>query len=162
MDGDTICPPQQEPDMPDTRHIVCPHCAAINRVPGTRPIGAARCGTCKQPLFTAAPADADRAMFERQIARNSIPVLVDVWASWCGPCRMMAPAFAQAAGALEPDMRLVKLNSEDEPELAGRLGIQGIPTMLLFSGGREIARVSGAMNAAGIIAWARDQAIQGG
>lgn len=148
--------------MPDNRHIVCPHCAAINRVSGDRPVGAARCGTCKQRLFTAAPVDADRTMFELQIARNSIPVLVDVWAPWCGPCRTMAPAFAQAADALEPGIRLIKLNSEDEPDIAGRLGIQGIPTMLLFSGGREIARVSGAMNAAGIVAWVCDQTARSG
>lgn len=148
--------------MFDNRHIVCPYCAAINRVPGARPVGAARCGTCKQPLFTATPVDADRTMFERQVARNSIPVLVDVWASWCGPCRMMAPAFAQAASALEPGMRLVKLNSEDEPGTAGRLGILGIPTMLLFSGGREVARVSGAMTTADIVTWARDRAARCG
>ena len=101
-------------------------------------------------------------MFERQIARNSIPVLVDVWAPWCGPCRVMAPAFAEAAGVLEPGMRLVKLNSEDEPDIAGRLGIKGIPTMLLFSGGREIARVSGAVTTAGIVTWARDHAARCG
>jgi thioredoxin 2 len=101
-------------------------------------------------------------MFELQIARNSIPVLVDVWAPWCGPCRTMAPAFAQAADALEPGIRLIKLNSEDEPDIAGRLGIQGIPTMLLFSGGREIARVSGAMNAAGIVAWVCNQTARSG
>lgn len=140
-------------------HVVCPHCAAVNRVPANRSARAARCGTCKLPLFVAAPVDADRSMFERQIARSSIPVLVDVWAPWCGPCRMMAPAFAQAAAALEPDMRLVKLNSQDEPDIAGRLGIQGIPTMLLFAEGREIARISGAMNEAGIVSWARGHAI---
>ncbi len=144
--------------MSDSRHIVCPHCAAVNRVPGHQPAGAARCGTCKQPLFVAAPVDADRTMFERQIARSSIPVLVDVWAPWCGPCRMMAPAFAQAARALEPDMRLVKLNSEAEPDAAGRLGIRGIPTLLMFAGGREVARVSGAMDAGSIVAWARGHA----
>jgi thioredoxin 2 len=143
--------------MSDSRHIVCPHCSAINRVPAERAAEAAKCGSCKQKLFASAPLDVDRAKFERQIGRNSIPVLVDVWAPWCGPCRMMAPAFAEAARTLEPDMRLVKLNSEDEPEVAGRLGIQGIPTMLLFAGGREIARVSGAMSASAIIAWARER-----
>jgi len=144
--------------MSNDRYIDCPHCAAVNRVPAERAAAAAKCGSCKQKLFAAAPLDADGAMFERQIARNSIPVLVDVWAPWCGPCRTMAPAFAEAAGVLEPDMRLVKLNSENEPEVAGRLGIQGIPTMLLFANGREIARVSGAMSASAIIAWARERA----
>ncbi len=142
--------------MSEDRQIVCPHCAAVNRVAAGRPAGAARCGTCKRPLFVAAPVEADRAMFERQVARSSIPVLVDVWAPWCGPCRMMAPAFAQAASVLEPDMRLLKLNSQDEPDVAGRLGIRGIPTMLLFTHGREAARVSGAMNAAAIVSWARE------
>lgn len=97
-------------------------------------------------------------MFERQIARSSIPVLIDVWAPWCGPCRTMAPAFAQAARMLEPGMRLIKLNSQDEPDVAGRLGIQGIPTMLLFANGREVARVSGAMDAAAIVSWAQRHA----
>ncbi len=144
--------------MSGSHHIVCPRCAAVNRVPSGRPAEAARCGACKRPLFAAAPVDADRAMFERQVARSSIPVLVDVWAPWCGPCRMMAPAFAQAASVLEPDMRLVKLNSESEPDVAGHLGIAGIPTLLLFADGREVARVSGAMNAAGIVSWAREHA----
>jgi thioredoxin 2 len=144
--------------MSDLRHIVCPHCAGINRLPAERMADAARCGTCKQPLFVAAPVEADRTMFERQIGRSSIPVLVDVWAPWCGPCRMMAPAFAQAASALEPDMRLVKLNSENEPEIAGRLGIRGLPPRVLWGGGRAAPRVSGAMGAGDIVAWAREHA----
>lgn len=142
--------------MTDSQHIVCPSCGAINRIPAGRPAAAARCGVCKQPLFTGAPVEADGAMFERQIARGSIPVLVDVWAPWCGPCRVMAPAFAEAAGQLEPAMRLLKLNSEEEPEAARSLGIRSIPTMLLFAGGREVARVSGAMSAGAIVQWARD------
>ena len=147
--------------MVNNRHIVCPSCAATNRVPAERIASAARCGNCKQPLFRQDPVDVDQSALERQIARNSIPVLVDICAPWCGPCRTMAPAFKQAAAALEPDMRLLKLNSQDEPEIAARLGIQGIPTMLLFADGREIARVSGAMNASAIVAWARQNAARG-
>jgi len=142
----------------DSHHVVCPHCAAVNRVPARRAATAAQCGACKQPLFVAAPLDADRATFERQIERSSIPILVDVWAPWCGPCRTMAPAFAQAAHVLEPSMRLIKLNSQEEPDVAGRLGIQGIPTMLLFANGRKVARISGAMNAAAIVFWAQKHA----
>jgi len=93
------------------------------------------------------------------MSRSSIPVLIDVWAPWCGPYHMMAPAFANAASMLEPDMRLVKLNSQDEPEMASQLRIRGVPTMLLFVNGREVARTSGAMNTSAIVAWAREQAV---
>ena len=125
-----------------SRQIVCPHCAGINRVPGDRPAEAALCGRCKAPLFAGKPVEADAAMFDRQLQRSDVPVLVDVWAPWCGPCRMMGPAFAAAAAELEP-------------QIAARLGIRGIPTMILFAGGREVARVSGAMATQQIVAWAR-------
>ena len=141
--------------MSASRQIVCPQCAGINRVPQDRPAESALCGRCKTPLFSGRPVEADAAMFERQTRRSDVPVLVDVWAPWCGPCRMMAPAFEAAAAALEPDMRLLKLNTEAEPETAARLGIRGIPTMILYSGGREIGRISGAMAAQQITAWAR-------
>lgn len=101
--------------------------------------------------------DADVDMFVRQTGCSDIPVLVDVWAPWCGPCRIMAPAFEAAAAILEKDMRLLKLNSEAHRGVAGRLGIRGIPTMLLYAGGREIERVSGAMNTQQIVGWARGQ-----
>lgn len=138
-----------------SRQIVCPHCAGINRVPGDRPAEAALCGRCKAQLFAGKPVEADAKMFDRQLQRSDVPVLVDVWAPWCGPCRMMGPAFAAAAAELEPQMRLVKLNTEAEPQIAARLGIRGIPTMILFAGGREVARVSGAMATQQIVAWAR-------
>jgi thioredoxin 2 len=141
--------------LSECRHIVCPRCAAVNRVPAGRDASTARCGACKVSLFAATPMDADRAMLERQVTRSTIPVLVDVWAPWCAPCRVMAPAFAEAAHALEPGMRLIKLNAQEEPEAAAGLGVQGIPTMLLFADGREVARVSGAMSSAEIVAWAR-------
>lgn len=139
------------------RQIVCTNCAALNRLPPDRDALAARCGKCRTPLFSGQPADVDSRMFARQIGRNSIPVLVDVWAPWCGPCRMMAPEFARAARSLEPGMRLVKLNSESEQATAASLGIRGIPTLLLFHHGHELARQAGAMDAAAIAAWARSQ-----
>lgn len=141
--------------MTASRQIVCPHCAGVNRVPEDRPREAALCGRCRTPLFSGKPVEADAAMFEKQTRHGDVPVLVDVWAPWCGPCRMMAPAFEAAAVALEPQMRLLKLNTDAEPEMASRLGIRGIPTMILYAGGREIGRVSGAMAAREIEAWAR-------
>ncbi|QKV18687.1 thioredoxin TrxC [Oricola thermophila] len=141
--------------MSDTIQIVCPSCAAVNRLPAERPAEKARCGSCKAPLFAGHPADASGAMLDKQVARSSVPVVVDVWAPWCGPCRMMAPAFEQAAKELEPQVRFLKLNSDEEQQAAARLGIRGIPTMILYSGGREIARQSGAMMAPQITAWIR-------
>lgn len=145
--------------MAASRQIVCPQCAAVNRVPAEHFADVANYGACKQPLFVAEPLDVDQVMFKRHVARSSIPVLIDVWAPWCGPCHMMAPAFANAVSMLEPDMRLVKLNSQDEPEMASQLRIRGVPTMLLFVNGRGVARTSGAMNTSAIVAWAREQAV---
>ncbi len=141
--------------MSDRIEIVCPSCAAVNRLPADRLAEKARCGSCKQPLFAGHPAEASGAMFEKQVARSSVPVVVDVWAPWCGPCRMMAPAFEQAAKELEPRVRFLKLNSDEEQQAAGRLGIRGIPTMILYAGGREVARQSGAMSAGQITGWIR-------
>ncbi len=141
--------------MPDRSQVVCPKCAAVNRLPANRPAGMAKCGVCHENLFAGHPASADTAMFEKQVARSSVPVVVDVWAPWCGPCRMMAPAFEKAAQELEPDVRFLKLNSDEEQAVSGRLGIRGIPTLLLFHGGKEIARQSGAMTASQITGWIR-------
>lgn len=136
-------------------HIVCTHCGGVNRIGEGKDASAAKCGKCKSELFDGHPADVAGDNFEKQIARSSVPVLVDVWAPWCGPCRMMAPAYEQAARQLEPEVRVIKLNSDDNQQVAGKLGIRGIPSLLLFSGGREIARMSGAMPASQIVQWTR-------
>ncbi|HRP25427.1 MAG TPA: thioredoxin TrxC [Thauera sp.] len=143
--------------MNESLHIVCPHCHGINRVPGNRLGEAPSCGRCHQALFDGAPAALTADSFARHVERNDLPVLVDFWAPWCGPCKMMAPQFQQAAGMLEPRVRLAKLNTEAEQSLAARYGIRSIPTMVLFHGGREIARQSGAMGAQDIVRWATAQ-----
>jgi thioredoxin 2 len=142
----------------DPLHIVCPHCHTTNRVAPASLSAAPDCGKCHQPLFTGHPVALDEAAFEKHTTRSQVPVLVDFWAPWCGPCRMMAPAFEQAAAQLEPRMRLVKVNTEEAQNLAARLQIRSIPTLALFLNGRELARQPGAMGAADIVRWARAHA----
>ena len=142
----------------DTLHIVCPHCHTTNRVAAAQLGSAPDCGKCHRPLFTGHPASLDEAAFEKHVLRSDVPVLVDFWAPWCGPCRMMAPAFEQAAAQLEPHMRVVKVNTEEAQALAGRLQIRSIPTLALFAGGREVVRQPGAMGVADIVRWARAHA----
>ncbi len=134
-------------------HVVCPSCDTTNRVARERRSAGARCGTCKEALFPAKTIALRKANFDRHIASNDLPVVVDFWAPWCGPCRMMAPAYEQAAERLASDVRVAKLNTEDEPDIAGRFRIRGIPTMIAFRGGREVARQSGAMDLPGILGW---------
>jgi thioredoxin 2 len=146
--------------MPASPHVVCPHCAAVNRVPSDRPAGAAMCGGCHRHLFEGQPLEVDEVGFERHIRANGIPVLLDVWAPWCGPCRTMAPAFAQAAKALEPGFRLIKLNADMAAGVTSRLGLRGIPALFLFRNGAAAAQTAGALDTASIVAWARRHAAE--
>ncbi|MDE1895505.1 MAG: thioredoxin family protein [Rhodospirillales bacterium] len=135
--------------------LVCPHCAAVNRLLQERLDGAPRCGVCHKPLFNGAVLAVDEAALARHMRHDGIPLLVDVWAAWCGPCRAMAPQFQQAAVALEPRFRLLKLDADSAAATMSRHGISSIPTLLLFAGGQLRARQAGAMAAQQIVQWAR-------
>jgi thioredoxin 2 len=141
---------------PESLHIVCPHCDAVNRLPAAKLNQQPTCGKCQKDLFTGQPVDLASARFLKHIERNDIPVLVDFWAPWCGPCRSMAPFYAQAAQGLEPQFRVVKVNTEEAQDLGARFAIRSIPTLALFRNGREVARQPGAMDASNIMAWARN------
>lgn len=141
--------------MNTSLHVVCPQCLAVNRIPSLRLAEKPKCGKCHRPLFTATPVELNGAAFQRHMARNDIPLLVDFWAPWCGPCHMMAPAFAQAASQLEPHVRLARVNTENEQQIAAAFNIMSMPTLALFRNGREIARQPGALGVDDIVRWTR-------
>ena len=148
--------------MAEFMHVVCPHCDTVNRVPQARIAAGGKCGQCHRPLFEGHPLALDGRRFEQHLAKSDIPLLVDFWAKWCGPCRGMAPEFERAAARLEPRLRLVKIDVDAEPELAQRYDIRSIPTLLLLHHGRALDRTAGAMPADALERWALAQFAGGG
>lgn len=139
--------------MSDHTHVVCGRCDAVVRTPTDKLDQKPRCPRCRQALFEGHPIELRSANFDQHVTRNEVPVVVDFWAPWCGPCQAMAPRFEQAAQQFEPRVRFAKVNSDEEPSVSARFGIRGIPTLIAFKNGREVARQSGAMDSATLARW---------
>ncbi len=144
--------------MTESNVVVCAACQAANRVPAARLHEGPKCGKCKGPLFTGRPVELTDQTFDRHLQKSDLPLVVDFWAPWCGPCKMMAPFFEQAAAELGPRIRFAKVNTDENPGLGRRYQIQSIPTTVAFRDGQEVARQPGAMNLAQLQQWIRTNA----
>jgi len=143
--------------MSQSRHLVCPHCDAVNRIPAEKLSANPRCGRCKEPLFTGSPVELSDRNFDKHLKRNDVPLVVDFWAPWCGPCKMMAPHFKSVTAQMEPRVRFAKLNTEQAQRTAAQYNIRSIPTVAIFTNGREVARQAGALDARRLTQWIQSQ-----
>jgi len=135
--------------------IACPACSKLNRVPEEKLGAKGSCGSCKSSLFDQKPLNLTQSSFSNHVIKSDLPILVDFWAPWCGPCKMMAPVLAEAAGSFEPQLRIGKVNTEEEQMLGGQFNIRSIPTLVLFRKGKEVDRISGAMNLQQLDQWTK-------